>query len=236
MRFFVVPRLLGGLMMSFCFSPAVFAHDYWIERDGDAYVLYQGHLYAAHAGEERVVYDPAIVRQTYCARSDGELTRSPASATYPFRLTGTCAAVFIQASSGYWSQSLTGTKNKPKTEVSGVLRSWLSEESIKFIESWTPRLSGPLTEGLELVPLSDPHALTPGDKLQLLATWRGKPKAGVTVAYQGDPRGVTGADGTVNIRLRQGGTQVLSASFEEPLNDAKADKIVRATILQFQLR
>lgn len=236
MRFFVVLQLLGGLMMSLCFSPAVLAHEYWIEHDGDAYLLYQGHLYAAHAGEERVVYDPAIVQQAYCARGDGELARPPASATYPLRLKGACAAVFVQTSSGYWSQSLTGTKNKPKTEVSGVLRSWLSEESIKFIESWTPRLSRPLTEGLELVPLGDPRALTPGDKLRLLATWQGRPKAGVTVAYQGDPRGVTGADGTVNIRLRQGGTQVIAGSFEEPFNDAKADKIVRATILQFQLR
>lgn len=236
MRFFAVLKLLGGLITSFCFSSAVFAHGYWIEHDGDAYVLYQGHLYAAHAGEERAVYDPAIVRQAYCVRSDGELARAPASATYPLRLKDACAAVFIQASSGYWSQSLTGTKNIPKTEASGALRSWLSEESIKFIESWTPTLSGPLTEGLELVPLSDPRALTPGDKLRLLAVWQGKPKADVTVAYQGDPRGVTGADGTVNIRLRQGGTQVISASFEAPLNDAKADKILRATILQFQVR
>lgn len=222
--------------LALCVGSMALAHEYVIEREGDAYVLYQGHLYAAHAGEERVAYDPAIVQQTYCVRTGGELVRVPPATAYPLRVNAPCAAVFVQASSGYWSQTLAGAQNKPKTEVAAALRSWLSEESIKLVETWTPILAAPLTQGLELVPLADPRTIAVGDKLRLRALWRGKPKAGVTVAYQGDPRGVTGDDGTVNIRLRQSGTQVISASFEEPLNDPKADKIVRATILQFQTR
>ena len=40
-------------------SAPVRAHDYWIERSGDSYTLYQGHVYSSHKGEERVPYDPA---------------------------------------------------------------------------------------------------------------------------------------------------------------------------------
>jgi nickel transport protein len=231
----VPARLLAGCAAVVGLSIA-FAHEYVIEREGETYLLYQGHLYSAHAGEERVIYDPAIVKQAYCVRTSGELVQAPTSTGYPFRLKGPCSGVLIQTSSGYWSQTLTGTKNIPKTDTSGVLRSWLSEESIKLIDAWVPALAAPLARGLELVPLSDPHAVAAGDKLRVQAMWQGQPKAGVTVAYQGNPRGVAGEDGIVNIRLRQSGIQVISASFEEPLNDPKADKIVRATVLQFKTR
>lgn len=229
-------RLLGGILTSLWLAPTALAHDYWFEREGDAYALYQGHLYSPHEGEPRVPYDPSIVQQSYCARGNGELTRLPASTTYPLKLKVGCAAFFVQSSSGYWTQTLTGTKNKPKNETFGGLRSWLSDESIKLIESWTPALAAPLTQGLELVPIGNPLTVAAGDKVRLKATWKGQPKPGVTVAYQGDPRGVTDNDGAVNIRLRQAGAQVISASFEEALNDPKADKVVRATILQFQTK
>jgi nickel transport protein len=57
----------------------------------------------------------------------------------------------------------------------------------------------------------------------------------VPVAYGGDTRGVTGADGRIAIRLRQGGVQLIAASVETPLNDGKADVAIRGAILQFEL-
>lgn len=224
----ITPLLLLALPLQ------AMAHDYWLGREGDDYVLYQGHLYSAHRGEERVPYNPDIVKGAHCAT--GATIHLPAQvAAYPVRFTGACAALYVETSSGYWSQTLTGTINKPKTEVNGALRSWRSEESIKNIDAWIPIVAAPLTAGFELVPLENPLALKPGDKLRVYAMWQGKPKSGVTIAYDGAPRGITGADGKLNVRIRHGGTQAVSASFEEPLNDAKADKLVRATILQFQL-
>lgn len=211
------------------------AHEYWFEREGNDFLLYQGHLYSSHKDDERVPYDPAIVKRALCV-TPASTTERPRSTSYPVRFAGPCTGLLVQASSGYWSQTLTGTKNKPKGEVAGVLRSWQSEESIKYIDGWMPALAAPLAQGFELVPLSDPQTVAVGDKLKLVAAWQGKPKAGVAVAYQGETRGVTGPDGTVNIRVRERGTQVIAASFEEPLSDGRADKIVRATILQFQKR
>jgi nickel transport protein len=55
----------------------------------------------------------------------------------------------------------------------------------------------------------------------------------VTVAYDGDPRGVTGADGRINLRIRHRGTQVITASIDETSPDGS--KVVRSTALLFDL-
>src|SRR5262245_184460 len=185
-------------------SAAVLAHDYWIERSEDAYTLYQGHVYSSHKGEARVPYDPAIVKRVVCLRPEGEIAASEPNRMYPVRVSARCAAMLIEASSGYWTQTLNETIQKPKTEVRGALRGWLSEEAVKRIDAWTPRVAQPISDGLEIVPLENPLALKPGDKLRVAATWRGQPRRGVVLAYDGDARGVTGADGQANIRIRHG--------------------------------
>lgn len=211
------------------------AHDYWLERDGNQYVLHQGHRHSGHQGEAQVPYDIAIVQRAHCA-GDGGVDERPRPAAYPARFDGPCAALAVELNAGYWSQTLTGTVNKPKSTVSGALRGWLAYESVKRLDAWTPVVAAPLNRrGLELVPLENPLALTPGDKLRLRAMWRGQPKAGVTVAYDGQPRGTTDADGKINLRVRHGGEQIIAASFEEPAAEADADRILYGTILQFRL-
>lgn len=58
----------------------------------------------------------------------------------------------------------------------------------------------------------------------------------MTVAYFGKPRGVTGEDGMLNIRLNQAGYQHIEASMELPLADGKADKTIRTSSLQFEIQ
>jgi nickel transport protein len=141
----------------------------------------------------------------------------------------------VTTSSGYWTKTAWGTTNVPKTGVAGVLESWLSEETIKRIERWTAAAARPLAERLELTPLADPLALAPGDKLRLLVTLGGRPVAGVPVAYDGDVRGTTAADGTIALRIRRPGLQMIRASAEAPLADGRADTVVRAATLNFEL-
>ena len=73
--------------------------------------------------------------------------------------------------------------------------------------------------------------LKSGEKLRLLVTQEGKPRVGVTVAYDDKPRGVTGKDGRINVRIRDGGLQRLTAGITEALTDGKADKRMRSTAL-----
>jgi nickel transport protein len=211
------------------------AHDLWFERDGKGYVLLQGHRHSAHHGAEIVPYEAANVKEILCADAVGSVRPPAAGSATPVKIAADCAAVFAALSSGYWTKTAWETKNVPKTGIGGVVKSWLSEETVKRIERWSPALAGPLTEKIEITPLADPSKLAPGDKLTVRVSLAGRPRAGVPVAYDGDVRGATGEDGSVSLRIRHPGIQMLSASIEEPLGDGKADTVIRTAALVFEL-
>lgn len=211
------------------------AHDLWVERQGLVLTLQYGHERSGHEGAKKLEYRPEQVRQALCFDTEGKALRAEVGQTYPLTLKGPCAVSFFLTSSGYWSKTPYGTKNVPKTEADAVLDSWLAVESVKRLDQWGSALARPLTRELEIVPLGDPLRLEAGDKLRLMVTLDGKPLAGATVAYFGHPRGVSGADGQVNVRLLQGGFQHIQASLETPLEDGKADRLVQTTSLQFEV-
>jgi nickel transport protein len=207
------------------------AHDLWIEKEANAYTIYQGHRHSAHEGAEVVPYEAGAVKSALCSNGSGNAKALMLGKAYPVRFAGDCAVLLASFSSGYWTKTAWETKNAPKTGVSGVIKSWYSEESVKYIERWTDAV--PLGSGLEITPTVNPLLLASGDKLTVLVTDGGKPVAGVPVAYAGDTRGATGADGKVSIRLRQPGLQLIETSMETPLTDGKADTAIRTATLQF---
>jgi len=232
------PARISLIVSAALLATASHAHDYWFERNSEDYLLHRGHRFSQHRGEKEVPFDPKIVTGAHCLRRGGA-NPSPAAVGrgYPLRVEGPCIAVMVTADSGYWSQTLTGTKNQGKDELFGVLRSWQAFESVKRIEAWTERLRTPLSAEFELLFTENPFALAVGDKLRLKAVFRGEPAPGAAVAYHGDPRGVTGDDGRINLRIRHKGLQLITASLEEPLSDSeKADKRVRSAILMFDIR
>lgn len=224
--------LLTGLLL--CAIPS-HAHDLWLEKESGGYILHQGHRHSAHAGAEYVNYDPSFVKTAVCLDTGGTAKPQAFGKSFPVRIAGDCATLLVTVSSGYWSKTAWETKNAPKTQASGVIESWLSQESVKRIDRWMPGAAQPLSDGLEITPLTDPTRLKPGDKLAVLVTENKRPKTGVPVAYDGDTRGASGEDGKVAIRLRHGGMQLIAASLETPLTDGKADTLIRAATLQFEL-
>lgn len=211
------------------------AHDLWLERDGDGLTLRQGHRHAGHGGEKSVPYDPAAVKEVLCLEASGALKPQRPGAGYPLRMTASCDAALVSLSTGYWTKTPWETKNLPKTGIPGAVKSWLSQESVKRIERWSAASARPLTPGLEITPLTNPFRLDHGARLSLRVTMGGAPRSGVAVSYDGKARGTTGGDGVIALRLRHGGTQIFSASLEEPLADGKADTVIRAATLHFDL-
>jgi nickel transport protein len=212
------------------------AHDLWLDRESGGVTLYQGHKYSAHGGAETIPYDAGFVKEALCLDASGRTKPLALLIITPWR-TGTadCAAIRISASSGYWTKTPWETRNVPRTGVTGAIRSWLSEESVKRIDRWVPGADRPLSSDMEITPTVDPLVLKAGDKLVVLVTEGGRPRADVAVAYAGETRGTTGPDGRIAIRLRRGGTQMITASIEVPLTDGKADVVIRGAILQFEL-
>ena len=224
------------ILLAFLTATNAKAHDYWLSVDGHDYLLHRGHHHSHHEGDKEVPFDPSIISSARCLqRGKAEPQSINASSEYPVRFAGPCLAVVVTADAGYWSQTLTGTKNQGKDELFGVLRSWQALESIKRIEAWDPRLKQSLSDELELVFTEDPFLLSVGDKLRLAVMLDGKPAPGVTVAYDGDPRGVTGKDGRINLKIRRNGVQAITASLEESIDSDKADKRVRSTMLMFDV-
>lgn len=227
----------ASLAALICALPAAaLAHDLWLERESAGYALYQGHRHSAHSGAEVVPYEPAAAKGALCRDAAGATRPVTASRSHPARFAADCAVLLASFTTGYWTKTPWETRNAPKTDIAGALKSWRSEESVKRIDRWTAAAGQPFGSGLEITPVQDPFQVAVDDKLTVLVTDAGKPLAGVPVAYQGDTRGATGADGRIAIRLRRAGVQLISASTETPLADGKADVLIRATALQFELR
>lgn len=215
-------------------SPAL-AHELWLEREHGAYVLHQGHRQGGHSGEARVPYAPDFIKRAACADERGGTKPLDLPSAYPARFGGECAALLVLSSSGHWTKTAWETKNQPKTGLAGVLKSWRAEDTVKRLDRWSAVLAQPLSQDLEICPLQDPFGLRPEDKLRLRVTQAGRPRGGLPVAYDGITRGLTGDDGTIVLKIRHGGMQVIAASLETPLGDGQADTLLQATTLLFEL-
>jgi nickel transport protein len=213
------------------------AHDLWLEPEPGGYRLLYGHhpQLVSHGGETRIAYAPAIVKSALCVDSGGSQRPAKLGSTYPVRLEGDCAVAYVLTSSGYWTKTTAGAKNLKKTEVTAPLSAWQSFESVKQIGAWGEGASRPLGAALEIVPAENPLALHDGDKLTVRVLANGQPVPNAVVTYDGKPRGETGADGAVNIRVRHGGMQLVQASVRTPHAGPEADEVVHTTALTFAL-
>lgn len=216
------------------------AHDLWLEREreagAEAFGLYYGHKHSSHEGAKLIEYRPEWVRDALCFDSEGRGRSAEPPGAYPYRIRGECAAVAVLTSSGYWTKTPYGTENVPKAEARMPVESWLSYESVKRIDVWSPALARPLTEWLEITPKSDPARLRKGQKLRLRVSFEGGPAVGAVVTYDGKPRGRTGPDGGINIRVRHGGFQFIQASLSRPDVSGKSDEIIHTANLNLELK
>lgn len=228
--------ILLTISLLFCSVSPVCGHDLWLEPDAEGLLLLYGHQHSGHEGAVRIEYSPQTVLRIDCLDSSGRLSPAPWQPVYPVRVAkGTCAGIFAVVSTGYWSKTPYGTKNLPRSEVSQSIESWQSFESVKHLEAWSSSLASPISRDLEIVPMQDPFKLKEGAKLELLVALDGKPIAGAIVSYDGHPRGATGEDGRINIKLRHSAFQMIQASARIPLKSEKADAVIHATALTFRL-
>jgi nickel transport protein len=228
-------QLLLGLGLLSLATTAV-AHDLWVEPTvGGLLIRYGHHPQVSHEGAREIAYAPSIVKSVTCTDAAGSPSPARVGSTPPVEIAGDCAVLYVLTSSGYWSKTPSGTKNLRKTEASSPLSSWQSFESVKHISHWGPGAAKPLGLPLEIVPAANPLALQDGDKLALRVLAKGQPVANAVVTYDGKPRGETDADGTLNIRIKHGGLQLIQASTRTPHAGPEADEVVHTTALTFAL-
>lgn len=228
-------RFLLGVGFAAGMSAAV-AHDLWVEPEAGGFQLIYGHHpRVSHEGARQIAYDPDIVESVACLDAAGGRRPAKVADGSPVMIEGDCAVLYVLTSSGYWTKTTAGTKRLKKTEAASPLASWQSFESVKHIARWGGGPASALVTPLEIVPAKNPLALKDGDKLTLRVLANGQPVADATVSYDGKPRGQTGADGTLNIRVKHGGLQLIQASTRTPHAGPEADEVVHTTALTFAL-
>ncbi len=212
------------------------AHDLWWAREDGGFALRYGHLPGAHEGARILDYEVSDVARVLGLAADGGIREVAVPENEgAVRVEGRWAALSAEMAPVIWTKTPYGTVRAPKDETDMPVDSWESRESTKRIERWRPELVEPLGEGFEIVPTRDPTGRRPGDKLRVCVMLAGEPVAGATVAYDGSPRGVSGKDGRVNLKLRHGGLQNIQASLEEPQDGIRRDRIVRTAALVFEV-
>lgn len=127
-----------------------FAHEHWLGKEAGAYALHLGHRYSRHEGAEELPFDTSSVKAALCVDAKGVAQPVPVGTSHPVKIRAECAALLVSISSGYWSKTPWETRNAPRTEVPGAIKSWFSEESIKRIDRWTPVTAQPVGNGLEI--------------------------------------------------------------------------------------
>ena len=214
------------LFFIFLTAAVLGAHEYWIDDSG---VLQRGHPNAS--ASEHAHKDDAVRQypsQRYCRRN-GSIEMKEGMFGVSDRVTAGCDSVLIVMHLGNYAKTPYGIVDAEKANPSMVIKSWESIESIKRLNTLTDFT--PLGKGFELSFSRDPSTLEDGDKMRILATFDGTPKAGAVVAYDSRVVGTTDEKGHINIRIRHKGLQLIRATYRLPLsNAAVGERLYNATL------
>ena len=152
-------------------------------------------------------------------------------------------AVSAVLQNGTWSKTPDGEwVKKGRDEVPDAK---ISEKTVKYAVHIVGPLSAPLpplpTQTLQIVPVDATLPEMLGQPLKLRVLFQGKPVAGARVLtdFVNDPDGQpikSAADGSVTIKVRNQGLNVVTAIFDGPADDPKkVDKIEHLATLSFVL-
>jgi nickel transport protein len=210
------------------------AHDYWIEKKGNGYIVVYGH------GEQRTEYEPSTVKKVTVFNADGkpiEFRKEMQGKVLMVKPSGPAALILVDLDSGYWSKTIYGWKNLPRRKASRVVEALRSYHYSKSIISWGEYIQKPVAGiKLDIVPQKNPFDSTAGEVLPLKVYFGGKPLAGATIEGNHDKVAVTDKDGMAKVPIRKG-RQLLTVEHKEPINgDPDADFMSVTTTLTFEVK
>jgi nickel transport protein len=209
------------------------AHDLWLEPQGDALVLRNGHRRG-----ELLDLDAGKVKVVRCLRGGAAAADvRAASSTTPkeLRTPSRCEVASAYLDGGYWSLTPDGEKNLPKDRAAGAVRSWRSKQFAKWVDVRSPDARAALGDELEIVPVGDLSRVREGDKATFRVLWQGKPVAGAVLAIDHQPLGATDASGECRVRVRAADVESVSATLKRPLGTPEADTVTAEASLTFEV-
>lgn len=209
------------------------AHDLWLERAGDGYVLRYG-----HRGGELLPVDAAKVKAIRCVEGGAAARDLRGAAVFDpteVRVAGRCAAISALSDGGFWSLTPDGERNLPRTQVPDAVRSWASRQYAKWVDARSPAAGTPVGDELEIVPPAELARAKVGDKIAVRVLFDGKPARGAVLTVDHRPIGESDSAGVVRIRMRSAGVQSLATSLRRPLATPEAEELVLEASLTFEV-
>ncbi len=225
-------RLFLVFSLSLVINSSLFSHDLWIQKEGQLWVLYYGHLFGQRDGSSVMEYDPESVRRILCRNGSAVESAVPVRSGSRVASQESCDTIIFFMEGGYYTKTPHGVVRKPKSELSYPIKSWISHESVKRIVSEKSSRT-PVGQGLEITPLKEVTRARPGDKIPFLVTENGSPVQGLPVSINGKVRGSTDSSGRINLRLRKSGDQIVQTAKTVPLHRSDADEEIFSSTLHF---
>jgi nickel transport protein len=228
--------LLLALAITLFSASLLYAHDAWVAKDGDVLVVKYGH------GDKIDPYKPAYVKGAKAFNASGKeiaIAITPQETRALLAPAQTPALVLLVFDSGTWVKTSEGHKNVSKREAKDVISSLKSQKYSKSVWQWNDLFSKPLGGKMELVPLKNPLALKPGDKLPFQVLYEGKPLTGATVAAAGVGKDElkTDANGRAEVAIKKSGLNVVGATRKtDTPNDPDADVLYESAVIAFDVK
>lgn len=245
-RFWKSPMKRMHASLMFCAVAAVAvnadAHGIWFAQRSDELAM----IYGEGAEDANIVKRLANVRSIAAYDAAGATVVTKLVATDYLLLVdrqAQPAVVTAVLDNGLWTQTPDGHEvNKARSEVPGAKG---SGRYLKYAVHLLGDLKTPLNalagQTLQIAPVNAALPQHRGDALTLRVLFEGKPLAGAEVLtdFVNDPDGRplrTGKDGTVTLKVRNQGLNVISVVHDAPPdNPAEADKLQHRATLSFVL-
>lgn len=238
------------------------AHDVWITTVQDTATTFQAIVHHGHPGDRKTPDPDKLFEFDVFGGAQSQLslipgiTRAvdnniPVLMTEPRPVEDTTRLLLLAAryDNGYWIKTAHGHRNTSKLQVSSATESLSSMKYAKAllqVKPGTSDLHGTIVgHRLELVPLSNPFTVKPGEPLSVQVYFDGKPLSGafvevgdgVTPMEESDiPRYKTDEQGIAIIPIRKTGSHLLVVDhFVPPAQPELAARDLYNTTLSFVL-
>jgi uncharacterized GH25 family protein len=218
------------------------AHGIWFAQRSNQLAL----IYGLGADDLDAVKRLPLVKSVAGYDAQGKAVPASLAANGPLAVVDTAnrpAVVTAVLDNGTWSKTADGKWLKMgKDQVPGAV---LSERTYKYTVALLAPLNAPLAplpdQTLQIVPVDVNPPQHSGQPMKLRVLYQGKPAAGARVVTdwvndcEAEPLQVA-ADGSVTVKVRNQGLNVIAAIFDAPPEDpARTDKIEHTATLSFVL-
>lgn len=229
-------------VLAFALAPAAQAHGFWFAQRSNQLAM----VFGVGADDLDVVKRLPKITSFAAYDEDGKEVASKLVTTGPLvtiDVDNQPAIVAAVMDYGMWSKTSDGKwHNKGKDEVPGAT---VSEKNYKYGVHIRRDLGKPFpvlaAQTLQVIPVANALPAKMGQPLKLKVIYKGKPAAGARVLsdWVNDPdaKGVkTAKDGTVTLKVRNQGLNVIVAIFNSPPEDpAKTNTVENLATLSFVL-